>query len=296
MEPAEHEGSDFASDPSFEGLSAQARDHVAKFIALLIETARQASAGSQADLKSLANLRVPDGRDAVLREFITQVTPSAVNPDIWDHWLKGEAAPSVGPDLVRTVPKRQGKTKTAGRNGARRQKAQGKLEKAEAALAAATKKRDEAKAELEVDEARDAALIQWMVAQDLIAILKPVFAMGPAWTVMRAISAHLPEEIFSDRNRSIDITKLPAIRAQAVVERTSETERITSILDMWGEDLDFVDLLRGAILGVVESYEAFDIRTAPRSKRRGDANSFSATAADDMNAVLDSLVRKPPRQ
>src|SRR3546814_2677478 len=52
----------------------------------------------------------------------------------------------------------------------------------------------EAEEELRFVKAYENAAVHWHVVDQLIEIMSPAFAMGPAWTLMRSLSAHVSDE------------------------------------------------------------------------------------------------------
>src|SRR3546814_18381571 len=50
------------------------------------------------------------------------------------------------------------------------------------------------RSELRLVKAYENAAVHWHVVDQLIEIMSPAFAMGPAWTLMRSLSAHVSDE------------------------------------------------------------------------------------------------------
>ena len=140
----------------------------------------------------------------------------------------------------------------------------------------------------------DAAILEWAISEHLVAIMAPMFAMGPAWTVMRVISSYISDTAMAEETRLI---RDSAKRQEAVedLRRTREqgTERILETFDLWAGDIDFERDLREAIERVVKTYEK---RQRNGARRRGKA-SVTRSVGDpelvrDAAGIVDGMARK----
>src|SRR3546814_6254411 len=88
----------------------------------------------------------------------------------------------------------------------------------------------EAEEELRFVKAYENAAVHWHVVDQLIEIMSPAFAMGPAWTLMRSLSAHVSDE---EADKATDIfvgaEKIESMARYRSEEHTSELQSLMRI-------------------------------------------------------------------
>jgi len=232
-------------------------------------------------------LRHPAGRRELLEQVVAEVAPNRVDLHIWETWLKGGYSPF---EVKLRKPKagHEGPSRILARSNPR-------VASLEAKVARTRAKLEQEEDELAASKALDNAAVHWMVVDQLSDIVSPVFAMGPAWTLMRSVSAFISEErldhetdvLFGqEKENAID-----SIRA----EREQETAKLLAALDAGGGNEDFENDLRRAMLKVVEVWEK-----KPKGLAEGGRKSrafkevqtrVAAVARMNSEGVLDGLKR-----
>lgn len=105
---------------------------------------------------------------------------------------------------------------------------------------------------LAYQEALDRSLLDWCVTDHLIQLLSPVFAMGPAWAIMRAIAPHLSDEHGDAMTLILEDDK--DARADAIKELRDkwkvQSNEAMEVLDFFAGNPEFEGELRDAILDV----------------------------------------------
>lgn len=245
------------------------------------------------------HLRTVEGRNEVLRDFALRVMPPAVDPTLWIRWLNGGEAPlsstrnmvsPVGQGMhIRRSLERQSKVvQTA---AAQVKKAKLDFDSAQRAADEAARKLADCEAKLEHVQVRDAVFIEHLVTKHLMDSVSPVFAMGPAWTLMRAASAHVDLDALAEEMVLItDPKKRDAHISKVVHEREVSSQVIMTTLDQWAGDYDFE-------LAVHEALHALSVRysrvQSPPAKARPIAvikkSSPQGAALKDKEAVLAGL-------
>ncbi len=277
-----------------EALDPQGDEGIAIILGMIAERSLDHLGGLDMDSASLDMLRTQEGRDEVLREFVTAMMPDRANPVPWTRWLTGGAIPFDRSKLSSPAPAGV----PIGRAVERQSKSVARhvtsVQNAERGVAAAERKLEEARRDLAIARSKDAAFIEYVVAQHLMSIMAPMFAMGPAWTVMRVVSAHVPPKAMEEEVSLIRDPKRRAEREQAIrIERQEGTDRILDVLDMWAGDVEFEHELREKIEEVVERYAK---RTRADGQRRTRAAMRKGVAdpelVRDRDEVLDGMKRK----
>ena len=245
-------GDGATSSEAMPSQSAELAESILRMVAARVTSPTRALA---MDVSSTDMLRDHEERDELLRDLVMKIIPDDVNPDVWDAWLTGGPAPFDGPGIERVVGRDRGLSRPVMRAGTKRRNALTKFKDAEAKLNQASKNLDNARAALEKAVINDAALLEYVVTDHLVSILQPIFAMGPAWTLMRSMSAHVPEKVYADATVMTAEEDIPAEREKIAKERSDATEKMLGILDLWSGDVEFEEELRTAIAGVVARYE-----------------------------------------
>jgi uncharacterized protein (DUF305 family) len=253
-----------------------------------------ATGGSSAlvfNLHILPLLRTEEDRVAYLNAVATAMTPDRIDPKLWERWLGGGPGP-----YDRSAPKRptthgQSLSRDLERQSQTVSRADYDVTKARESLKRAQERVDLAEAALVKAKADDQATLQSAVYKALRSEMEPMFAMGPAWAIMRALSGAVPSEEMADELR-LERSEEKRAKLEAVVreERRAETAQIMSVLYAWVGDYAFERQLRDAILGVVKTHEKLN---PPRSSQ--DMQSFKRAgivpgeATADRDDVLDGF-------
>lgn len=249
--------------------------------------------GLSLDSVSLESLRTQEGREALLREFVVAMMPDRVNPTLWLRWLDGTAKPFERVRVARPDPADQSLGRALDRQSKRVGKAVLGVQNARRSREAAERREREAEQALIEARALDAAMIEYAVSEHLLAAMAPMFAMGPAWTVMRALSGHVPvEEMEEELRLERNPNKRSELEAVVRRERQEETDRVMDALDYWAGDVHFEREVRDAVAGVVKGYEG---RSRPDASRRSRASMREGVAdgelVRDKGEIIDGLKR-----
>jgi hypothetical protein len=240
------------------------------------------------DSVSLDMLRTQEGREEVLREFVTAMMPDRINPVLWTRWLQGGAVPFDRSKITSPAPAGVAIGRAVERQSRSVAKHLSGVRTAERQLEAATRRLEEAKNELAVARSKDAAFIEYVVAEHLLGIIGPMFAMGPAWTVMRVVSAHVGADAMAEQLALIKDPKRRADREQAVrQERQEGTEAMLDVLDHWSGDVLFEHELREAIEGVTTRYAK---RDRPQGQRRTRAAMKRSVGDPELKRERDEIL------
>lgn len=247
------------------------------------------------------SLRDPLKRENSLRELLKGVCPPEANAEIWASWLNGGEHPFANAKLKRLALVTQSTRRTVDMSSTRVKAAVAKVESAANVLGASNKvvsdaeqRLEEAKVDLANAKAYDASLIQSDVSEHLVSIMAPMFAMGPAWTVMRALSAHSsPSMLESMTSFFTDESKRQSAQEKMKLDRPIETGEVLACLDLWCGDDGFEEALRGAIVSVTKRYAARDRDGMLARKKETTATSIRAEAIADQAAILAGFGSPP---
>ncbi|MEP3156889.1 MAG: hypothetical protein ABJO64_11270 [Nitratireductor sp.] len=249
--------------------------------------------GLLVDVSSTDMLRDPNQRESTLRDLVAKLVPVDINPEIWDLWLTGGPAPFDGLGIERVSDTSRGLSRPLLRSGTKRQKTLARVRKARAKVASAEEELATAESALQEAVIADAALLEYVVFEHLVSIMRPMFAMGPAWILMRALSAHVPEEVFEVATVMTANEDIPAVRKKVTAERARETELVLATLDLWGGDVEFEEELRSAVAEVTKRYSDRDregrIARSPATFARSLRD---VPTADDRTAVVNGMRRR----
>lgn len=281
-ERADHDGAKRPSGASNEDVTARA-------LAVAESVLRAFShVNEHAVLSGLADeLRRLESRDDVLRSVIQSVSSTPMKPELWAKWLGGGPEPFAGAKLSRIHLMDRSNARALDFSTTRVQKAEERVQDA-------AKKLAEAQSDLEDLKALDAAMIHYVISDHLANILRPVFAMGPAWTLMRAISSHVNAD-WLDEQVEILSDPLTRERVKGVLreQHAASSLELLEALDFWSGDPDFENQVRNAIMVVVEKNKArVKDREADGIRHRSPAaytKSIRQEAVADHVAVIDGL-------
>lgn len=255
------------------------------------DPAKEAATDLAFHLDSLARLRTKDERETYIDAFVLAMTPTDVDPEPWQRWLSGKEVPFDSPPPTRPETYKQALSRDLTRLSDAVRRAYYDTKKAHDTLERAQARVQEAEAALAQARAKDIASLYAAMASALRSHLGPVFAMGPAWTVMRAISAtpHLVElEDMRAFHRSAEA--LSKAEESLSEERTNDTAKIMNALACWAGDFLFETDLRQAILAVIEK---FGDREPPRSvaevRSLARTNAIAGEVTADRDGILDGF-------
>lgn len=245
------------------------------------------------DASSLLGLRREASRDAVLRKFVAAVVPRHINPKLWLRWMAGGEEPYAPTRLSRAGSDKHASGRIMDRASERIETQRDRRDKARAKL-------EKAQRELEIEEqalvtakAMDDAIVQWVVSEHLAKIIAPVFAMGPAWTLMRICSAHVSDEDVADELAGVDPKNHDALTKMLFNDRADMSTRILDALDLWSGHTEFEHTVRLALDDVVKQFaDRTDERIMQREFMRSSdrmAASARPSAAMDRKGVLDGF-------
>lgn len=244
---------------------------------------------STALLGELADLRKAPDRVQLIDQLASDIRPEGVSVNLWVDWLTGGRAPLDANALQRPVASKESAGRLLSRAALHTSvadkkvaAAKDKIAKAEAELAAATQ-------EALVIRATEAACLQWAAGQQLLSYMSEVFAMGPAWTILRSISSFIS---ISEE----EVEKMPKSQREAyderAKERTKETDDLLVGLDFFCGDRRFETAIRMAILKVIEDFaytrrEMEEEGAKPRSVRQ--LRKSARSDGSDMKQVFSGL-------
>jgi hypothetical protein len=233
---------------------------------------------------SLIALRKQPSRERELRDFVSALSPGEVNPELWSRWMAGGEEPFQPPKIKRVRGKELNSGRTLERSSSRVISAEAAMEKAERELA-------DRRAEFEQALAFDKAVVQFCVSEHLASIIAPIFAMGPAWTIMRVLSAYVgPAEMAEETAMASTPKRKAEIEMQVRDERRKESEKALRVLDQWGADGEFEGDLRTAIMRVVDLYAERDEDAAARGLRRRPTKDVRSSIRADATMMKDQIL------
>lgn len=264
-----------------------------------------AAAGAQScsDLVlSLDDMSSDEEKRKVIHELALRIMPEAVDPSIWGHWLSGGPPPYSPNALVSPTPAGVAMGRARFRQSRALMSAGATLEKAEKRhrqLVSEAQKAEKdlalAKEEFALVKAKDSAIVEYLVTKHIAEVLSPVFAMGPAWVVVRAVSAHVDQSVLE---RDMVLIKKPAER-EAFIERRRNERRASSddileSLDYWAGDPDYEDDIHEALHKIAMRYKGLE---RPFGKQR-NASALRKSVAEEAKVsaheVLEELRKVKP--
>lgn len=221
--------------------------------------------GSRGELSPLAqeqlDLRNVDERRDYLERLIQEVVPSRANMGLWSEWLQGGKSPFGNGEVRKVGTAKEGPSQTANRTS-------GRVEVQRKKVARLRTELESEESHLEYLKSHDKAALQWLVTNHLIEIMSGIFAMGPAWTIMRALSGHLSDEEAHLRTLLYEgEEKHEEVKAERALYM-DEARKMMENLDRWSGDPEFEQSLRKAVLGVVDIYAAMGDEAIANGRRR----------------------------
>lgn len=225
-----------------------------------------------------------DGRKELLRDFTLGIIPSEVNPLLWERWLQGGEAPFSKRNLTSPRVGSMGIKRGLERVSAGVVRARSTVSSAEEGVAEAVEKLEHAKSELAMEEAMEAAFVEYLVTEHLVSLVEPIFALGPAWTLMRAASSHV--DLVALEQEMILIKKpeqREAFIERRIADRKASAAEILASLDYWCGDADYETEVHDALLQIAKRYAGVE-----RSDGRVRGPGAFAKSVSNVNAKIDA--------
>ncbi|MBB4088130.1 hypothetical protein [Sphingomonas carotinifaciens] len=219
--------------------------------ALMARIGQQASDDPRSVVRA-AELFEGTRRGDELHRLLLDLVPADIDPGQWHDWLDGGAAVHVPPRLVDPDQGRKPGARGAHASAARRR------EEAARALALLEDKVAHARALLadaEVAEQAAASHLRQVVAHrvltDISRQLAGAFSMGPAWTVMRAVSGYIRD----DHALGEGMDEQARAHVQSLLDTASkDSTEMLDLLDLHAGDTLLELRLRAAVLSVLRKH------------------------------------------
>lgn len=177
----------------------------------------------------LTRLSNKAAREELSMDLLASLAPEAADPELWLDWLEGGHSPS---EQLTVKPFSEGeagsgrKIKSALTHVQKaEEQVAGKRKQLERAVAEAKRldeelRSAEANASLARDQARGA--VTWALFRQVASSAATVFAMGPAWSLMRIVSGHLHEDGEWESGLDDDLRAAVAEHRQTRKERSRQ--------------------------------------------------------------------------
>lgn len=235
------------NDPSKNDMSeSSALDEASRLLhEILISKRGDLTPEAQAQI----DLRSDEARGEFLEQLVRELAPREVSPAMWREWLLGGESPFNSRRLKKPVRLPHGLGKELARGPKSLKQHRDRVEKARAELSYAEHT-------LAYHEALDKSLMEVSVHDHLVKLLRPIFAMGPAWTIMRALSGHASDKLADDMTCFFDGKAKEREIRKFRAEYAEETAKMLIGLDYFSGIEEFEDGLREAIKGVVEKFDS----------------------------------------
>lgn len=271
-----------------ESLSCAAIDQDLQIVAhikALVACIAKDSDGKKSDgARALEYLRKDADREKYLRDLVLQICPSEHDPELWLRWLAGGADPFSKKAVTKPPFRQQNSGRELSRTSKRIETRRRKVEQARAALQAA-------EADLERGIEYESAIVTWAIMNTITSLVSPIFAMGPAWALMRVISPHVEDE---EMQEELILETHPKDRERtekAVREERGElSRRIHETLDLWCGDMQFEIDLREAITTVVKVYEPRKNEARSRGRKVRTQREMERTARASSSASRRAML------
>jgi len=273
------------------GAAKESTEAIRAVVRHIAETALSPEGKLRPNAKFQIDIRSNEKRSDLLEDLIADVSPKGVHPDLWLEWLQGGPSP-----FEMKKPKSPGKgverpSRTLLRSTPRVRAQEKKISNLREQLAVEER-------ELMAMKALEDAALHWHVVDQLLGLLSPVFAMGPAWAIMRAIAPHLSDEHANKMTLILEDDK--DARADAIKELREkwkvQSNEAMEALDFFAGNPDFEWALRGAILDVTYRFSTDQkLRAEWQEKggrRRGKEairTSVNPEAKEGSEEILDSF-------
>jgi len=219
--------------------------HLARLIAPLVSDDR----GKIHPTARLAvELRTQEGRHALLDPLIAMLVPPNMSSTLWQHWLRGGRPPMTKGDVPRISAPGKAQSQKLSKAGARVTTAAKRVDRMR-------KEVEEAEAQLDRERQIETALLQQAVSMHLVEALAPMFALGPASVIMRAIREEIDEDEIAVEMTGVAPAKYDREMEVLLEERKAGTRTIHEGLVRHGQNGTFRLDLRNVIQGTIERYD-----------------------------------------
>ncbi len=248
---------------------------IAAVMALVHRMAVDSEGRETVGSRAVDRLQGHDEREAFLREMVLGFRPPEADPEIWLRWLSGGEEPFA--------PRKPEKPRMAHANTKREiNRASGRVSTARSKVEEARRRLAEAEAEEASCVEYESALVAWALMERITALVAPLFAMGPAWTLMRIVGPYVDVDEMSEELTLEDVPKArKALEETVRKERVELSRRIHRVLDLWSGDHHFEGDLRRAMMPVIDAYEAREEEARAKGRRvRSPAEMASSVRAD----------------
>lgn len=230
------------------GLTPEIQQAISRVMGRLTVAAREDPCG----IERLADLFEQEPGERMVSRWLADAMPAEVDSEQWLAWLEGISAPPAAHPLPRVAksgsPSARGGHASAvkQRDGAKRQKAI-----AQAALVEAEEALEAAEALVKETDAHLRQVIAGRLDAEWTRKAAGVFAMGPAWVIMRSVSAYIRiEPGFLD-------TLDPEQRARAealITTSKADSVEMLDLLDLYAGDTLLELRLRWSILSALRRH------------------------------------------
>lgn len=228
-----------------------------KVVAMIQRLAVASTSGSKATdcaTSDVLELEQQVDRTEILNCLIEQVRPRRADPDHWISWMDGGSFPTEL-NMTRPMPSSQRASRAIGSASRQAARAMAKVDAAKLALSNAEAERDAA-------HAVNAAQTHFAIAYQLVDVMRGVFAMGPAWTLMRAVSRYVPQDTAAFAAMTPEQQQVFKAKLD---DHAAKTNRNLVALDFWCGDPDFENYLNVVIHRAINTFRSFE----PERERSG---------------------------
>lgn len=230
------------------------------------------------------DFRSSESRAEKLHQLTAELSPPGAFLKPWSDWRAAGASPFVGTKLMHVGSSKENPAQTLSR-------ATDRIEKQEAKI---KKKRDDLRAEeaqLDYMKAVEKSALFTVVQAELFSLFKVTFAMGPAWTIMRALSGHATDAFVNDMTAFFDGNEKIVEKEKVREEHLEEHQKIMKALDLYAGDEQFERRLRAAIVGVIDTYEDPPEKGKAARSRKAMRQTINPLSAANFDEVLDGHCR-----
>lgn len=279
-----------ADHSAFDGLELDPATQ--KGLAQILKYVETVAIGNEASLTPDAqfqlDFRSSESRAEKLHKFAAELSPPGAYLQPWADWRATGTSPFAGTKLMPVGSAKENPAQTLSRATDRIEKQEAKIEKKRAALRAEEE-------QLDYMKAMEKLSLSTVVQAELFSLFKVTFAMGPAWTIMRALSGYATDAFVAEMTAFFD-GKAKILEEQKVrAEQREEHEKIMKALDMHAGDEAFERRLREAILGVIDTYQGSSETGYAGRSRKAMREAINPRSAANFEDVLDSHSRDRDR-
>lgn len=238
------------------------------------------------------NVRDPEGRDKILEQLVLEICPNGISQTAWRGWLNGGFSPFVEkPKKAGIASEKPGQTLSRTSSRVRGQ---------EKRVATLREQLEEAEEQLTFIKSYENAALHWHTIDQLMAIMAPAFAMGPAWTIMRSVSAHISDEAADKMTLMLFGEEKEESIAEYRLTRVKETRDMLEALDWFSGFSPFEEELRCAVMKVCKDFESKRGQAGSDGRRARSETKMKTEAhpkaVHDADEVLAGLAREATDQ